>query len=323
MNEAIGQFVQYAIQLGGFMELDRKYLENKLQDKLQVTGKIAKNKDNLASLSEVLDVLCQNVEDKINFRAELLDLITPPPSVVNAFFAQMYSKDPKQALQNFYNLAFYNETTKEDFNVTLDKLTKIKADDYHLSNEGKKPLQRRYIRLNLKNKSYGFCVSQKQLFKMHGVVVSEEKVDYILSQMVDDLLELQQVFANLQIVYCTTKQKKYRFFEVAQDNNLIINAPANWQITEQETKISQLEANGVYLKIQSAKLMNLKLVLNQLLYYYQKQDFDLLSYKENDDYIVLLRLDIKNNGSFFGYDLKQASTSRSLEKEVKQVLGKE
>ena len=96
-------YVDLALTYGGFTNLDRVYLENKL-----------------AQLSN---------DQKLAF-------ITPPPSVINAYFAEIYQKQSPQAATDYYfdlskNLALF--TKKPSFDEV-------------------KP----FIRLNLSGKAYGF-----------------------------------------------------------------------------------------------------------------------------------------------------------------------
>lgn len=43
-----------------------------------------------------------------------MDFLTPPPSVVNAFFAQHYSKSPEEATEYFFNLSKKMTTSKQE-----------------------------------------------------------------------------------------------------------------------------------------------------------------------------------------------------------------
>ena len=94
-------YIDLALKYGGFTSLDRVYLE-------QV----------LAGLTE---------EQKLSF-------ITPPPSVINAYFAELYQKKSPEA-----------------------------ATAYFLEN---KP----FVRLNLSGKSYGFCYESEKV----GLVFPEK-----------------------------------------------------------------------------------------------------------------------------------------------------
>lgn len=104
---------------------------------------------------------------------EQLALITPPPSVVNAYFAELYQKKSPQAATDYFaeltqELNLYN--TEPSFTIE------------------NKP----FIRLNLSGKSFGFCYEKEGL----GRIFSE--YEEIIS---DDLLfEIAQIFPH-QLVF--------------------------------------------------------------------------------------------------------------------------
>lgn len=104
---------------------------------------------------------------------EQLALITPPPSVVNAYFAELYQKKSPQAATDYFA-----ELTQE--------LNLFNAEpSFTLEN---KP----FIRLNLSGKSFGFCYESEGL----GRIFSE--YEEIIS---DDLLfEIAQIFPH-QLVF--------------------------------------------------------------------------------------------------------------------------
>ena len=104
---------------------------------------------------------------------EQLALITPPPSVVNAYFAELYQKKSPQAATDYFaevskELNFYNAEP----NFT----------------EESKP----FIRLNLSGKSFGFCYESIGL----GRIFSEAE-----EAITDELLfEIAQIFPH-QLVF--------------------------------------------------------------------------------------------------------------------------
>ena len=104
---------------------------------------------------------------------EQLALITPPPSVVNAYFAELYQKKSPQAATDYFaeltqELNLYN--TEPSFT------------------EESKP----FIRLNLSGKSFGFCYECENLGRIFSE--NEEKIS-------DDLLfEIAQIFPH-QLVF--------------------------------------------------------------------------------------------------------------------------
>ena len=103
---------------------------------------------------------------------EQLALITPPPSVVNAYFAELYQKKSPQAATDYFaevsqELNLYN--AKPSF--TLES----------------KP----FIRLNLSGKSFGFCYEREGL----GRVFSETEEEITA----DLLFEIAQIFPHQMV----------------------------------------------------------------------------------------------------------------------------
>ena len=104
---------------------------------------------------------------------EQLALITPPPSVVNAYFAELYQKKSPQAATDYFaelsrELNLYN--TEPSF--TLET----------------KP----FIRLNLSGKSFGFCYEEDGLGRIFSE--AEEAITDAL------LFEIAQIFPH-QLVF--------------------------------------------------------------------------------------------------------------------------
>ncbi|WP_049529992.1 cystathionine beta-lyase [Streptococcus pseudopneumoniae] len=104
---------------------------------------------------------------------EQLALITPPPSVVNAYFAELYQKKNPQAATDYFaeltqELNLYN--TEPSFT------------------EESKP----FIRLNLSGKSFGFCYEKEGLGRIFSE--AEEAIT------ADLLFEIAQIFPH-QLVF--------------------------------------------------------------------------------------------------------------------------
>ena len=129
-----------ALKYGGYTSLDKVYLDQLL------TGKTEQ---------------------------EQLSLITPPPSVVNAYFAELYQKkSPEAATAYFAELSQELDLYNAQPTFTLEK----------------KP----FIRLNLSGKSFGFCYESEGLGRIFSE--NEEKIS-------DDLLfEIAQIFPH-QLVF--------------------------------------------------------------------------------------------------------------------------
>lgn len=104
---------------------------------------------------------------------EQLSLITPPPSVVNAYFAELYQKKNPQAATDYFA-----EVSQElDLYNAEPSFT-----------EESKP----FIRLNLSGKSFGFCYEKEGL----GRIFSEAEETITA----DLLFEIAQIFPH-QLVF--------------------------------------------------------------------------------------------------------------------------
>ena len=129
-----------ALKYGGYTSLDKVYLDQLL-----------------AGISE----------------EEQLALITPPPSVVNAYFAELYQKkSPEAATDYFSELSHELNLYNAEPSFTFEN----------------KP----FIRLNLSGKSFGFCYESEGL----GRIFSENE-----EEISNDLLfEIAQIFPH-QLVF--------------------------------------------------------------------------------------------------------------------------
>ena len=98
---------------------------------------------------------------------EQLALITPPPSVVNAYFAELYQKKSPQAATDYF--------------AKVSKELNLYNAEPNFTEESKP-----FIRLNLSGKSFGFCYECENLGRIFSE--NEEKIS-------DDLLfEIAQIF---------------------------------------------------------------------------------------------------------------------------------
>lgn len=140
-------YINLALTYGGFTSLDKVYLQN--------------------TLEPLTDV------QKLNF-------ITPPPSVINAYFAEMYQKQSPKAATDYYF----------DLSKALHLFNSEPSFDEH------KP----FIRLNLSGKSYGFTYENDQEIAR----VFSEKQEPVSLEV---LFELVQVFPQYK-VYVTDNHIK-------------------------------------------------------------------------------------------------------------------
>ena len=134
---------------------------------------------------------------------EQLVLITPPPSVVNAYFAELYQKKSPQAATDYFaelsrELNLYN--TEPSF--TLES----------------KP----FIRLNLSGKSFGFCYEKEGL----GRIFSEQE-----EEISDELLfEIAQIFPH-QLIF--EKSGKIYMKELGEEE--VVSVESLTPLTDLET----------------------------------------------------------------------------------------
>ena len=126
-------YLNIALSYGGFTSLDKVYLERVL-----------------AGLTE---------EQKLQF-------ITPPPSVINAYFAELYQKKSPEAATDYY------EQVTETFELYQTSP----------SFEEDKP----FVRLNLSGKAYGFCYREKGLAQVFAQQAEAIRMDF--------LFEIAQIF---------------------------------------------------------------------------------------------------------------------------------
>ena len=126
-------YLNIALSYGGYTSLDKVYLERVL-----------------AGLTE---------EQKLQF-------ITPPPSVINAYFAELYQKKSPEAATDYY------EQVTEGFDLYQTSP----------SFEEDKP----FVRLNLSGKAYGFCYREKGLAQVFAQQAEDIRMDL--------LFEIAQIF---------------------------------------------------------------------------------------------------------------------------------
>lgn len=116
--DLIRKFVEQVIEKSDYTELDMYYLYNHV---LHLVGKCEKECQE-ASIIDVKDalveqaVLNQKIDDlsssKDSLGCELMDLITPIPSVLNQRFNETYAQDKKRAIADFYELSKANDYVK-------------------------------------------------------------------------------------------------------------------------------------------------------------------------------------------------------------------
>ena len=116
--DLIRKFVEQVIEKSDYTELDKYYLYNHV---LHLVGK-CENECQEASIIDVKDALVEQavlnhkIDDlsssKDSLGCELMDLITPIPSVLNQRFNETYAQDKKRAIADFYELSKANDYVK-------------------------------------------------------------------------------------------------------------------------------------------------------------------------------------------------------------------
>lgn len=209
-------YISLALKYGGFTSLDKVYLQNVLED-----------------LTD---------EQKLSF-------ITPPPSVINAYFAEMYQKQSPQAATDYYF-----ELSKE-----LQLLNDKPSFDEH------KP----FIRLNLSGKSYGFTYEND---KEVARIFSEK--DEALTK--DVLFELAQVFPQYKIY---VEDGKIKMSKINFDDQELEDLTPESSLL---SHVSKLKGNMVKLKSFNRD------ELSDLLAHYQGQVYYTFDQREFIAYVKVL-----------------------------------
>ena len=201
ISQTICDFATLAIEAGGWMEMDRLYLQNRLlgmvgEDALEsievrpVKEESVDLLDQLVAKARENGVLSELPAEQEIFEAQLMDFLTPPPSVVNAFFAQHYSKSPEEATEYFFNLSKKNDYIKTRAIAKNPKQIAAEREavkvDYPtcmlcMENEGYRGrlnyparTNHRIIRMNLDGESWGFQYSPYAYYNEHSIILSEQ-----------------------------------------------------------------------------------------------------------------------------------------------------
>lgn len=233
ISQTICAFTTLAIQAGGWMEMDRIYVQNRIlaligEDILEEVPVTKTTNTSLELLDQLIvkaqenGMIDETVASKEILEAQIMDFLTPPPSVVNAFFAQHYANDPKEATDYFYklsqendyiktraiakNIIFPVETDYGELQITINlskpekdpkqiiadsKLKKVNYPKCQLcmENEGYQGRENfpartnhRLIRMNLDQESWAFQYSPYAYYNEHAIILSEEHRPMVISQ---------------------------------------------------------------------------------------------------------------------------------------------
>ncbi|PHK50243.1 UDP-glucose--hexose-1-phosphate uridylyltransferase [Staphylococcus edaphicus] len=234
-QQLVQQFVAHAISYGDYEQADAMYIQNQLLRILNATGIDTVNEIQLSENATANMIAQYWIEQAINeqrledtiyikeiVEAQILDLITPRPSVVNRKFKEAYKQSPEAATNYFYEITKRNHYVKEDaianninyevqteygaieITINLSKpekdakqIAKAKAEPTKnypkcalcIENEGYEGsvtqaarTNHRIIHLDLGGKSWGFQYSPYAYFQEHSIVLSEQHVPMEINQ---------------------------------------------------------------------------------------------------------------------------------------------
>ena len=128
-QQLVNRFVAFAIKYGDFENEDAIYIQNRLLAILNAEGIDQKSSmpDSINSAPSPNDITQywiqqaieqQMIEDALYnkeiIEAQILDLITPKPSMINQRFFEAYKEAPQNATDYFYEISKLNHYVKED-----------------------------------------------------------------------------------------------------------------------------------------------------------------------------------------------------------------
>ena len=224
MQTVINNFVEQVIQSGLYKPMDYSYVKNRVLALVGEEGAntptsetdIKKLKDMLVELAETNGKVGSLAEEKDCLGAELMNFITPIPSVINEKFWSTYQESPEKAVNDFYqlskdndyiklsaiakNIAFRAETKYGSLEITIN-LSKpekdpkaiaaeklMKASNYPkcllcMENEGYQGrvnyparANHRIVRMKLGNEEWGLQYSPYSYFNEHAIFLNTKHI---------------------------------------------------------------------------------------------------------------------------------------------------
>ena len=233
-NRILHDFIDMAIQSGGWMLLDRVYLTNRI---ISIVGEVKEvtvfDEEKPLTSKELIEELLKmaignNRVSQTDTKAlevlssELRDLLTPPPSVVNALFSQYYENSEKEATDYFHLMnvtnGYINETviTKEEMTINKSQFIvkvcpeQVEVDqtevcDYCFASEGYGVFNnrnKRIIRMNVKGESWGFSYSASPNVKEQCLFMPEEHSLFVFNrQLQETMLNLVDIYPHYFVTY--------------------------------------------------------------------------------------------------------------------------
>ncbi|MGX4685864.1 hypothetical protein JNUCC83_03075 [Vagococcus sp. JNUCC 83] len=217
-SQIIYDFISLAIESGGWMRLDRAFLQNKLADMVGC-GETIDYKNQVSNLTA--EELCQELvkiakknkpsvyqtnEDMDRLAQSILDLLTPPPSVVNAMFAKKFESSPTDATNYLYwlnQINGYLSGGKQEIG-TEDSLCPLcfKNEGAYVSNSAFLKKTRRFIRLNLDNTSWGYQLNPMEKNKEVGLFFAEEHTYLFMnSYLINKMIAIVDLYTHYELKF--------------------------------------------------------------------------------------------------------------------------
>lgn len=232
VSQLVEEYTTLAIRSGGWMEMDRLYLRNRLLSLIGETeflgAEAAEPRPGLELLDGLVEigiknqVTGQSIPERDILESKIGDLLTPPPSVMNALFAERYAKNPMDATDYFFgisrqnnyiktreianNIVFPVDTEYGELEITIN-LSKPEKDPKQIALEKTAPpanypkcllcmenegyegrlnyparTNHRLIRMNLNGESWGLQYSPYAYYNEHCIFLAEEHRPMVISQ---------------------------------------------------------------------------------------------------------------------------------------------
>ena len=245
INQMIGDFIAKGVALHWIHPLDTYYATNRLlnllnkdfydtsyQPSIPLPG-LVETMDKLVSYMQKEGLIDKSNRRKEEAEAEIMDIITPAPSVVNRDFWENYREAPMRATDEFYELSRENDYIKTrqiakneqftydstygqmDMTINLSKPEKTKEEieeartatgnypscQLCAENEGYKGrvgiagrTNHRIIRLPIANENWGFQFSPYSYYNEHCIVFTKKHIPMNVNrQTIANLLELVSI----------------------------------------------------------------------------------------------------------------------------------
>lgn len=232
-NQVVTDFVSLCIKYGSWMPIDRLYLQNRILAMIGLDYFVqceteGEEQDSLFLLDSLVAIALENQMILNNqyecerLEAQLMDLLTPAPSVINAIFAEKYAQKPIEATDYFYKLSKKNDYIKTraiaknvhfsvdtlygELEVTIN-LSKPEKDPKQIALEKSAPqsdyplcllcmenegyfgrsnyparTNHRIIRLNLNEEKWGFQYSPYAYYSEHCIILSQEHRPMVINR---------------------------------------------------------------------------------------------------------------------------------------------